>query len=265
MRGNPRAETHSESPKAMIDLPKYATQHGYMTEKVQREYITAAIAQGLLPEDAHRMPEILSLTAPADRAQPVQFWQLYSLLGQEPLVRIVQDFYQRVFADEEWFTSVFARVGDVTHHINTQASMWIDVMGGGPYYHGAEFRLSFHHTHNAMQLMTDRGAERWSQLMLAALDASAPLLAEDPRLRVSLNTFLTHFMGKYAAEFAFEHRSVFGETNPPFLRKINLRRMSEAAIEALSEAEISAALRARGVDVSRYQGKADLVNKALML
>lgn len=250
---------------AKIDLPKYPTQHGYMTEKIQRDYITAAIAKDLLPEDAHRMPEILSLTAPEDRTQPIQFWQLYSVLGQEPLVRIVQNFYQRVFADEEWFTSVFARVGGVNHHINTQASMWIDVMGGGPYYHGAEFRLSFHHTHNAMQLMTDKGAERWSQLMLEALDDSMPLLAADPRLRVSLNTFLAYFMGKYAEEFAFENRSVFGETNPAFVRKINLRNLSEAAIEALSEAEISAALQARGVDVSQYQGKAALVSKALML
>ena len=84
-------------------------------------------------------------------------------------------------------------------------------MGGGPYYHGAEFRLNFHHTHNAMQLMNDKGADLWSKLMLETLDASSHLAADDPRIRTSINTFLSFFMGKYADEFAFENRSYFGE------------------------------------------------------
>ena len=66
------------------------------------------------------------------------------------------NFYQKVFANEDWFSSVFAKVGGVNHHIGTQASMWVDVMGGGPYYHGAEYRLSFHHTHNAHHLMDEK-------------------------------------------------------------------------------------------------------------
>lgn len=163
------------------------------------------------------------------------------------------DFYERVFADEDWFTSVFALVGGVGHHINTQASMWIDVMDGGPYYHGAEFRLSFHHTHNAMQLMNAKGAARWSQLM------------QDPRVRRSMNTFLSHFMVKYAQEFAFENRSFFGETNGVLKQKINFMKMSEKAIEALSEADLSDALTERGVDISKYEGKDVKVRKALML
>lgn len=247
------------------EYPKFPTQHGYMSEKIQRDYIAAAVATKVLPKDAHRMAEIVSLTAPSDLTKPVQFWQLYSVLGQDPIVNIVSDFYERVFADEEWFTSVFARVGGVGHHINTQASMWIDVMGGGPYYHGAEFRLSFHHTHNAIKLMNAKGAERWSKLMLETLDASAKYLPDDPRIRTSINTFLTHFMGKYAQEFAFENHSVFGPTNPPMVRKINFLKMTTEAIEALSEAELSEALEDRGVDVSQYAGKAELVNKALMM
>ncbi len=236
-----------------------------MSEKIQRDYISAAISNKSLPEEAHRMPEIISLTAPNDITKPIQFWQLYSVLGQDPIVRIVQDFYERVFADEDWFTAVFARVGGIGHHINTQAGMWVDVMGGGPYYHGAEFRLHFHHTHNAIQLMNDKGAERWSKLMLAALDASADLIDADPRIRPSLNTFLSHFMTKYSQDFAFENRSFFGETNPPLARKINFMKMTSAAIEALPEEELSAALAERGVDISKYEGKAALVNKALMM
>ena len=250
---------------ATVDLPKFPTRHGYMSEKIQRDYIISAVAKGLLPVDAHRMPEILSLTAPSDVSKPIQFWQLYSVLGQDPIVGIVQNFYRRVFAEEAWFTSVFERVGGIGHHINTQASMWIDVMGGGPYYHGAEFRLNFHHTHNAMQLMNDKGAERWSNLMLNTLDASSDLMTDDPRVRRSINTFLTHFMTKYEEEFAFENRSYFGETNPPFRRKINFMKMTEMAIEALSEDELSEAQAERGVDVSKFVGKEAMVSKALMM
>jgi truncated hemoglobin YjbI len=248
-----------------IDYPKHPTRLGYMTEKIQRDYITAAVAKEVLPKDAHRMAQIVSLTASSDRAKPLQFWQLYSVLGQDPIVKIVADFYDRVFADEDWFTSVFARVGGINHHINTQAAMWIDVMGGGPYYHGAEFRLNFHHTHNAHELMNDKGAARWSQLMLDTLDASAHHMVADPRVRPSINTFLNHFMGKYAADFEFENHSVFGKTNPPVTRKINFLKMSEGAIEALSETELREALEDRGVDVSNYPGKKELVGKALMM
>jgi len=245
--------------------PKYPTRHGYMSEKIQRDYISAAIIKKLLPRDAHRMEQIVSLNASNDLTKPVQFWQLYSVLGQDPIVKIVTNFYERVFADDDWFTSVFARVGGIGHHVNTQASMWIDVMGGGPYYHGAEFRLNFHHTHNAIQLMNEKGAERWSKLMVDTLDNSAQHMTEDPRIRPSINTFLTHFMGKYSQEFAFENRSVFGATNPPINRKINFLKMTTEAIEALTETELSEALEERGVDVSKYNGKAALVNKALMM
>jgi len=247
-----------------FDHPNYPTRHGYMSEKIQRDYITSAIRNKLLPADAHRIAQIVSLSASKDVTSPIQFWQLYSVLGQDPIVKVVENFYERVFADEDWFTSVFARVGGIGHHINTQAGMWIDVMGGGPNYHGGEFRLNFHHTHNAMQLMNNKGAERWSQLMLDALNDSAQLMT-DPRVRLSINTFLAHFMTKYSQDFAFENRSFFGETNPPFKRKINFLRMTTEAIEALSESEISDALAERGVDVTKYQGKKALVSKALMM
>jgi truncated hemoglobin YjbI len=247
-----------------INGSNHPTRHGYMSEKIQGDYITAAIAKNLLPADAHRMSHIISLTAPRDASTPIQFWQLYSALGQDPIVTIVQNFYERVFADEDWFRSVFARVGGIGHHINTQASMWIDVMGGGPYYHGAEFRLSFHHTHNAIQLMNEKGAKRWSQLMRDTLDASSTVMTDDPRIRTSINTFLTHFMAKYAGEFSFENRSVFGETNPPIKTRVNFMKMTTAAIEALSQSDLSDALADRGVDVSKYPDKDALVRKALL-
>ena len=248
-----------------VDLPKFPVRHGYMSERIQQAYIKAAVEKGLLPRDAHRMAGVVSLTAPGDSATPIQFWQLFSVLGQDAIVGIVARFYERVFADEPWFTSVFERVGGLHHHIATQASMWIDVMGGGPYYHGAEFRLSFHHTHNAMALMNDKGAERWVSLMRETLDTSADLLTEDPRVRVSLNTFLAFFMTKYADEFAFEDRHIFGETNGPLKRRINLMKMTTEAIRDLSHQDLSDALAERGVDVSQYPDKQALVEKALMI
>lgn len=199
-----------------LDLPKFPTRHGYMSEKIQLEYIKSALEKGLLPDNADRVAEIVSLTASSDQSKPIQFWQLYSLLGQEPIIKIIEEFYMRVFNDEDWFKSVFERVGSVAHHINTQASMWVDVMGGGPYYHGAEFRLNFHHTHNAMQLMNEKGAGRWMKLMRDTLDSSAELRIEDPRIRTSINTFLTYFMDKYSEEFCFDNKNFFGATNDAF-------------------------------------------------
>lgn len=236
-----------------------------MTEITRQKYIDTAIASGQLPKDAHRMAQIISLDASNDVSKPIQFWQLFSVLGQDRVVEMVRNFYERVFADEEWFRSPFERVGGVDHHVATQASMWLDVMGGGPYYHGAEFRLNFHHTHNAMQLMNEEGAKQWVSLMVATLDNSEDLMTDDARVRPSINTFLSHFFGKYAEDFKFANRESFGEMNPSVQLKINFLNMTSDAIEALSEQELRAGLEGRGVDVSAYKNKIALVNKALSL
>ncbi|MBL4892641.1 MAG: hypothetical protein JKX91_12635 [Rhizobiaceae bacterium] len=223
------------------------------------------MAADVLPKNAYRMPQIISLSAPNDITKPIQFWQLYSVLGQDRIVEIVKNFYERVFGDEDWFCSVFARVGPINHHVNTQASMWLDVMGAAPFYHGGEFRLNFHHTHNAIQLMNEKGAKRWVKLMVETLDDSTGHMTQDERVRPSINTFLTHFFGKYAAEFNFENRETFGDTNPPLKQKINFMNMTSDAIEAMSEAELKKALIDRGVEIANYQDKMALVNKALSL
>ena len=84
-------------------------------------------------------------------------------------------------------------------------------------------------------------------------------------MRKSINTFLAFFMTKYADEFAFADRHIFGETNGPLKRRINLMKMTTEAIEGLSAADLSDALAERGVDVSQYPDKKALVEKALML
>ena len=245
--------------------PNYDPSAGYMTEKIQQAYISNAIKLNVLPMDAHRMPEIVSLVASNNLLKPIQFWQLFSVLGQNNIVRIVHKFYDRVYRDEPWFTSVFARIGDASHHVRTQASMWLDVMGGGFFYHGAEFRLNFHHQHNAFQLMNKEGAERWLKLMVETLDESEEYMADDNRVRISINTFLTHFMEKYMIDFNFETTQLFGSTNQPMKRKLNFLNMTDAAIEALSEAELKEGLIGRGINVEGQIDKLALIKKAKSL
>jgi len=198
--------------------PNYPSSGGYLTETIRSQYINNAVGSQLLPENAHRMAHVVSLDASNDASKPIQFWQLYSVLGQDRIVNIVHAFYIRVFDDEEWFRSVFSRVGGMHHHVNTQSSMWIDVMGGGHYYHGGEYRLNFHHTHNAIALMNEKGAKRWVKLMADTLNNPAIDLANDDRVRPAINTFLSHFMEKYAAKFEFSGDRNFGEINKPVKR-----------------------------------------------
>ena len=245
--------------------PAYTPSHGYMTEKIQRKYIAAAIKDKMLPSNAHRMPDVLTLNASEDPSKPIQFWQLYSVLGQKRIVRIVQSFYQRVYRDEPWFSSVFERIGDTSHHVRTQSAMWLDVRGGGFKYHGAEFRLNFHHQHNAIELMNKKGAQRWIRLMIQTLDDTAEYMTDDPRVRISINTFLAYFMTKYAADFGFQTNIMFGPTNPTVMQKINFRNMTDAAIEALSEFELRAALTGRGFSLDENTPLQELVQKAKRL
>jgi truncated hemoglobin YjbI len=245
--------------------PAYTPSHGYMTEKIQRAYIAAAIKDKTLPDNAHRIPDIVTLDASVNPSKPIQFWQLYSVLGQKRIVRIVQNFYRRVYRDEPWFQSVFARIGDTSHHVRTQSAMWLDVMGGGFKYHGAEFRLHFHHQHNAIELMNKKGAERWIKLMVQTLDDTAEYMTDDPRIRVSLNTFLAYFTTKYAADFGFQTSIMFGQTNAPMKRKLNFMNMPDSKIEALSETELREGLIDRGVRVSGQADKSALIKLAKRL
>jgi truncated hemoglobin YjbI len=219
----------------------------------------------LLPENAHRVAQIISLSASNDIRKPIQFWQLYSVLGRTRVIGIVNKFYERVYDDEKWFSSVFSRIGPINHHVNTQSAMWLDVMGGGFAYHGGEYRLNFHHKHNAYELMNSDGAERWLKLMRLTLDSSEQYMTEDPRVRRSINTFLSHFMTNYAVEFGFDTDGLFGDTNPPLRRKVNFLNMTSDAIEALTEEELREALIGRGVKGIEGDDKVALVNKALSL
>ena len=248
-----------------FNYPTYATSSGYMTDSVRTRYVQSAMESGLLPPNAHRMAEVLSLDAANSVDKPIQFWQLFSVLGSDRIVRLVSLFYDKVFNDEPWFTSVFQRVASKPRHIGTQAAMWIDVMGGGHQYHGGEYRLNFHHTHNAMELMNAKGADRWVQLMRETLDTPGLDLTKDPRVRPALNTFLDFFMQKYADDFNFENRFVFGDINQPLKLRINFLKLTSEQVEELPEEVLREELSARKIDVSQFADKQGLVSKALSL
>ena len=250
---------------AQHTYPHYATEHGYLTDNLKQQYIKRSVDTHLLPENAHRISAIVSLNASNDVSQPIQFWQLYSVLGSERIVALVRKFYQLVFSDELWFSSVFSRIASLEHHVNTQAAMWVDAMGGGKAYHGGEYRLNFHHTHNAMELMNEKGAKRWIELMVKTLNDPTLDLTDDPRVRPAINTFLNFFMGKYESDFQFSAVETFGQLNPAVKRRINFLKMSSEEVEALDIADLKDALTARGIDISQLADKQALVNKALSL
>jgi len=144
------------------------------------------------------------LNANPDTSRPLYFSQLYSVLGTQRIVNIVQNLYARIAADKEepWLPKAFTRISGWDHHVATQAAFWLDAMGKGKFYHGGEGRLHFHHYHNARHVMTQQGAARWMHHMRQALDESD--LGPDPRVRGTIDAFLQTRMEKYAAQFDFQ-------------------------------------------------------------
>lgn len=145
-----------------------------------------------------------SLVASTHLADPLYFWQLYSLIGPKPIIALVTHFYECVFADKKnpWFRDAFIRVAPLEHHINTQAAYWIDAFGGGKYYHGGNYRVTFHHRHNARSVMNAKGATRWMYHMTKILIAAKEkrVFQEDPRVIPCIVDFLEAKMRTYAMD-----------------------------------------------------------------
>jgi len=155
-----------------------------------------------------------SLEPSRDLTQPLYFWQLYSQLGEDRIIEIVEHLYARIAADEEepWLPAAFTGIATWEHHVSAQAAFWLDAMGGGKFYHGGEHRLQFHHRHNACHVMTQVGSARWMYHMRLALDESD--LGSDPRVRATIDNFLHARMEKYAEQFGYETGDrVYGSWN----------------------------------------------------
>mmetsp|Transcript_34773 Transcript_34773/g.54297 ORF Transcript_34773/g.54297 Transcript_34773/m.54297 type:complete len:249 (+) Transcript_34773:127-873(+) len=107
------------------------------------------------------------LNADPDTTKPLYHWQLYSILGKDPIVTFITEFYKRIFDDTrpnyEWFRMAFVGVDpNPANHVKAQSNYWIDAFGGGRVYWGGLSRLGFHHNSiHAEPVMNERGAKRW--------------------------------------------------------------------------------------------------------
>lgn len=182
----------------------FAPSPGYTTKAVYEEYFCDHFANAPRVD----MTEEYGLMANVeDASEPLYFWQLYSILGEKPILALITDFYQRVWNDDEqpWFRNAFVRLGaPMEHHIKTQAAYWIDAMGGGRAYPGGEYRLRFHHHHNAAEIMTAAGATRWMYHMRQALQNAH---FDDDRVVPAIIDFLDTKMKSYAEQFGWTYNA----------------------------------------------------------
>jgi len=199
----------------------------------KREWLTMHGITGAAAE------AISGLEADLDRTKPLYYWQLYSILGHEPIVEIVRSFYERVYADKAapWFRDAFTRISGIDHHVATQAAFWVDAFGGGRKYHGSSFRINFHHHHNAPEVMNAAGAARWMLHMRGALNAY-DFSKHDPRVKPCIVDFLKTKMKRYA----HEHKWTFDEADfEPLERTLDkppaypVSEMSEMTLGGASE------------------------------
>lgn len=173
----------------------FATATGYSTTAGREDWIKSK------PHLAGHEPAS-SLLASPDATRPLYFWQLHSVLGTECIVNFVRNFYGRVLADKTpgsiaW---AFTRIAGLDHHVATQAAFWVDQFGGGKKYHGADYRLNFHHENNAAAVMTAEGARRWMKHMgEAILEETAHWNQMDVRIKPCVVDFLRVKIKKYAA------------------------------------------------------------------
>eukprot|EP00511_Aplanochytrium_stocchinoi_P014127 CAMPEP_0204895490 /NCGR_PEP_ID=MMETSP1349-20130617/34055_1 /ASSEMBLY_ACC=CAM_ASM_000710 /TAXON_ID=215587 /ORGANISM="Aplanochytrium stocchinoi, Strain GSBS06" /LENGTH=218 /DNA_ID=CAMNT_0052062875 /DNA_START=1649 /DNA_END=2305 /DNA_ORIENTATION=+ len=146
----------------------------------------------------------------------------------------------RVYDDEEdpGFRSAFTRISGIEHHISTQTAFWIDAMGGGRAYHGGDYRLNVHHSHNAASVMNAQGAKRWMYHMGNAL-CDLNFSHIDVRIKPCLVDFLRTKMKKYAKEHGWRYDESdfdFVKRDPETvaLRNMELSVLTPSEIERFS-------------------------------
>jgi truncated hemoglobin YjbI len=219
-------------------MPRFRVKFGSMTRSVQEAYIALEIECGRMPADSLRIEKIVSLEASDDPDDPLYFWQLYSILGKRPVRKIVQNFYTRVFRDQDDddFRATFEKSSEIEYHVLLQTFMYLDCFGGGRYYAGEQARIDMHHNTAARNIMTQQGADKWTRYMRASLDDETEALDQiDPRVRPALNSFLKYFMNKYAGIFGFDSSDLhFGDATIPALP---LRDWPEDSLKAPTVAE----------------------------
>jgi len=183
---------------------KYIPSLGNLTDKIRYEYIMTGISLKKLPSDALDNNKITSLVASDDPNDEIFFWQLYSILGEEPIHKLIHRFYTNIFNDDDevWFRDEFIDGGNIDYHVKGQKKFWLDIMGGGPHYKGGELKLNLKHklVRNIMNL---DGANRWMYHMIKTLKELKYHKIKDKRIINCIKNFLYFFMRKYSVEFDF--------------------------------------------------------------
>ena len=184
--------------------PRFNPSLGNLTDKIRYEYIMTNISYKKLPSDALDNSKITSLVASNNPNDEVFFWQLYSILGEKPIHKLIHKFYTNIFNDSEadWFRDEFIEGGSIDYHVKGQKKFWLDVMGGGPHYKGGELKLNLKHrlVENIMNL---DGANRWMYHMIKTLKELEFDKIEDKRIIICIKKFLYFFMRKYSVDFDF--------------------------------------------------------------
>ena len=215
---------------------------GYTTEKGRRDWVEG---RGLGAAEDPSQPWSSFEANVDDPSSPLYYWQLFSLLGVGKIETLIRKFYNKVFDEAEdarddpaWaakltgekFRRVFRSVGSREHHVSTQTSFWVDAFGGGSAYHGGDFRLNFHHEHNAAAVMNEWGAKLWMRRMGDALVETS--FAEiDQRIKPCIVGFLHAKVRKYAKNhgWRFDNRDFGFVAHDPEMKGDPFRLSIEAA------------------------------------
>ena len=185
-------------------MTKFEPIKGNLTNKIKYEYLNLYIKQNKLSENIFDNEEITSLYASTDLNKTLYFWQIYSIIGPEPIHKLITLFYTSIYESTTnlWFKEEFIELGSLEHHINKQTEFWLDIMGGGPLYKSNIKKL--HMKHKLVQnIMTEKGANIWMSFMINSINTIKEDLYTDRRIIPCLINFLNFFMLKYGREFDF--------------------------------------------------------------
>lgn len=188
----------------MFNYPYYIPYYGNLTNKIMNDYIDYNIKNNSMPKDSFNISKITSLVASNDTNDKLYFWQLYSILGEQPIRNLITIFYNRIFNDKknDWFRNEFIELGTLDYHINGQTNFWLDIMGGGKKYFKTEKQLYYKHKQSE-NIMTEDGANRWMKHMINSLYEVNLCRLPDKRVIPCISDFLYYFMAKYSKEFDF--------------------------------------------------------------
>jgi truncated hemoglobin YjbI len=209
-------------------MAKFTPLAGNLTNKIRYEYLELCVKQKKISPEIYNNNkikkiiykdyyikeketskifennEITGLYASSDLSKTLYFWQIYSIIGPEPIKKLITVFYTSIFnsTTDLWFKEEFEDLGPLKHHIDRQTEFWLDVMGGGPLYKANMKKL--HMKHKLVEnIMTEKGANKWMYFMINAINIIKEDLCVDRRIIPCLIDFLNFFMLKYAHEFDF--------------------------------------------------------------